>query len=470
MPTRILGHLNRLSLFARFVLVSFVIMVSGLAGVGWWVSEQIEIGVVHQTAAATALYVDSFIAPHVQDFHLVKSPAAEHTAELDNLLRNTPLGQQIVAFKLWDAEGRILYSPNPSFTGRVFPIEEDLARAWRGEVTAAISDLSEEENAVVRGTYPRLLEVYSPVRLSGTEQIIAVAEFYKRVESLEAEILAAQRRSWLVVGAVMALIYLLLVGFVRLASWTIVRQQAELSSQVTQIRELHKRVRSAAAGVTTLNERFFRRLSAELHDGPAQDIGLAMMQLDRLRPVFEAGRRALPAGDYGEEVLEEIQRSLRYAMREVRTLAAGLGLPQLEDLTLPESLARAVRVHERRTGTTVTLDLMNEIPQQAPLPTKITVYRVVQEALNNAYHHGGGVNQQVRAIRDNNILKVDILDQGAGCDPARLADEDEHMGLAGMRERVESLGGWFCVESEIGRGTRVIAWLSLEEAGGSDEP
>ena len=469
MPTRILGHLNRLSLFARFVLVSFVIMVSGLAGVGWWVSEQIEIGVVHQTAAATALYVDSFIAPHVQDFHLVKSPAAEHTAELDNLLRNTPLGQQIVAFKLWDAEGRILYSPNPSFTGRVFPIEEDLARAWRGEVTAAISDLSEEENAVIRGTYPRLLEVYSPVRLSGTEQIIAVAEFYKRVESLEAEILAAQRRSWLVVGAVMALIYLLLVGFVRWASWTIVRQQAELSNQVTQIHELHKRVRRAAASVTTVNERFLRRISAELHDGPAQDLGLAMLRLDRLRPIFQAGRWALRADDQSEEDLEEFQRSLRYALREVRTMAAGLALPQLEELTLPESLARVVRVHERRTGTTVALSL-NELPEQATLPVKLTVYRLVQEALNNACRYGGGTGQQVRVSQADNILNVEVSDQGPGFDPGGLADEGEQLGLTGMRERVESLGGWFCVESEVGQGTRVIAGLPLEETGGNHEP
>ncbi len=469
MLIRIPGHLNRLSLFARFVLVSFVIMVSGLAGVGWWVSEQIKISVVNQIAATTALYVDSFIAPHVQELHLARSPAAEHTAEFDNLLRNTSLGQQIVMFKIWDADGRILYSPDPSLIGRKFPIEEDLARAWRGEVTAAISDLREEENATLRGSYPRLLEVYSPVRLSGTEQIIAVAEFYKTVESLEAEILVAQRRSWLVVGAAMAMIYLLLVGFVRWTSLTIVGQQVEMSNQVAQIRELHERVRHAAASVTTINERFFRRISAELHDGPAQDLGLAMLQLDRLRPVFEAGRRVLPAGDHSEDDLDEIRRSLRYALREVRTIAAGLGLPQLEELTLPESLARVVRVHERRTSTTVALSL-NGIPEQAPLSTKMTVYRVVQEALNNAYRHGGGMDQQVRAIQEDNILKVDISDRGSGWDPDRLANEDEQLGLAGMRERVESLGGWFCVDSEVGRGTRVIVWLSLEETRGGYEP
>ena len=97
--------LKRLSLFQRFMIVGFITLVVGMYSIGWWIGERIADGVVHQTAATAALYVDSFIAPQVQELGQAATLASESLASLSALLRDTVFGQNIVAFKIWSTEG-----------------------------------------------------------------------------------------------------------------------------------------------------------------------------------------------------------------------------------------------------------------------------------------------------------------------------------------------------------------------------
>ncbi len=293
------------------------------------------------------------------------------------------------------------------------------------------------------------------------------------MDELERDISLAQGRTWLVVGASMLVIYLLLAGFVGRAGDTIDRQQAALSRQVNQLTDLldqntalHQRVQRAAARTTALNERVLRRISAELHDGPVQDIGLALLRLDNVVAQVGDGKTAGDGKTGGGAApaivhdLDMVQASMQRALLEIRALSSGMGVPQLGALTLPETLARAVRVHQQRSGTEVVLDL-DGTPERASLPVKITIYRLVQEALHNAYRHAGGIDQRVTLCYDAGRLHIEVADGGAGFGQVDSAARDDHLGLAGMRERVESLGGNFRVESAPGQGTRVIADLSL---------
>ena len=385
------------------------------------------------------------------------------------------MGQEIVAFKVWNNEGRVLYSTEPSTIGQVFPIEESLAQAWQGDVVSQVSSLQKAENFLERAKQSQLLEIYSPVRLGGTNQIIAVAEFYQKVDDLNREIAAAQQRSWLVVGTATLVIYLLLAGFVRQASDTIERQKLALSLHVDQLTELldqneglRNRIRRAAAGFTTLNERFLRRFSAELHDGPLQDLGLAMLRLDNVEDYIAKRRKPNSNNNSVEEDLVVIHSSLQRAMEEIRSLSAGLGVPQLNELTLPETIARVIKVHEQRTGTSVTLNT-SDVPDEVSLPVKITVYRLIQESLHNAYRHANGVGQQVRVSCTNDQIKVEVSDRGPGLGKESVSWWDNHLGMVGMRERVESLGGTFQVESAPGQGTKIVAYLSLQEEEENEE-
>jgi signal transduction histidine kinase len=331
--------------------------------------------------------------------------------------------------------------------------------------------LEAEENVAQRAIRSELLETYSPVRLSGTNEVIAVAEFYQTVDALNREIAAAQRRSWLVVGVVTLSIYLLLAGFVRRASNTIEEQRATLNDQIARLtellaqnQELHQRVRRAAGSVATLNERFLRRIGSELHDGPAQDLGLSLLKLDSL---IGRSEQAQVAPEFVEE-LNGIQSSLQNAQKEVRAISTGLSLPQLAELSLTETVIRAVRAHERRTSGHVKLDVA-PLPEQAALPVKITIYRVIQESLNNSFRHASGTNPQIRAFMDGDYLALEVSDEGPGFVPQPAAIFNGHLGLAGMRERVESLGGTFSVKSEPGKGTQVTARLALRAEEGENE-
>jgi signal transduction histidine kinase len=467
---RIKTFIQGLTLSRRFMVGSLAILFAGMLGIGAWVEQQIETGVVHRTGATTALYVDSFVAPRLQELGQSSELLPQNVEVLARLLQDTPMGQQIVALKIWDTRGRLLYSTDTSTVGKTYPMHAGMLRARLGEVVSEVSPLDQEENAPLGAVYDQLLEIYSPVWLSGTDRIIAVAEFYQLTNELENEIGVLKRRSWLVVGMAILLMYLLLAGFVGRASDTITRQQVELGQKVRQLtrllsqnQELHERVRRAAASVALLNERYLRRIGSELHDGPAQDLGLALLKLDALIGRIE-DRLDAPLGPGVLEQLGGIETSLQNALKEVRGIATGLGLPQLTELDLAETVDRAVRTHEHHTGTAVALELA-PVPEQAALPLKITIYRLLQEALNNAFRHARGAGQQVRIWCEADLIQVEITDTGPGFDPEQVGGMEGHLGLNGMRERVESLGGRFIIESTIGQGTRVLASLPrhLEE-------
>src|SRR5215216_4114745 len=281
--------IDRLSPAQRFMLGSLAILAIGMAGIGAWVTSQIKEGVVDRTAATTALYVDSLVAPPLQDLAESDALTSESVDRLDWLFEDTPLGQEVVVFQVWDPAGRIVYGTVPSLVGQQFPVEEELAHALAGKVSA---DIGEPEGAAeLPPNIPRhdLIEIYSPIRGRSTGEVVAAAEFYYATDELAGDVDTAQHKSWLVVGGVTLVIYALLATFVQRVSNTVRRQQRKLSDQVARLtevvqqnQELHERVRGAAARTAALNERFLRRFSAELHDGPAQEISLALLRLDHL--------------------------------------------------------------------------------------------------------------------------------------------------------------------------------------------
>lgn len=474
MLTNLRGFFQKLRLSQQFMLAGLVILLLGLVGIAAWVERQIVTGVIHRTGVTAALYVDSFVAPHLQTSAGGGGLLPEQLDALSKLLQDTPMGQQIVEFKVWDPRGQLLYSTDASQIGRSFPMTEGQLRARLGEVSAEISRLDDPENAALGAQHSELLEIYSPVWLSGTNQIIAVAEFYQRTDDLNREIAVLKRQTWLVVGLAILIIYLLLAVFVRRASDTIDNQQAELSRRVVQLtrlldqnRELSNRVKRASASVALLNESYLRRVGAELHDGPVQDLGSSLLRLDALLGKMEAAapENAPPAWI---AQINEVEGALQNALKEMRAISTGLSLPQLAELGLPETIIRVVRAHERRTGTRVTLEQAG-LPAEIDLPLKITIYRVIQEALNNAYRHAQGQGQRVKVRAESGCIALEVSDDGPGFTPHAGSAESGRLGLSGMRERVESLGGTFRIESAPGRGTKIIADIP-RRMNGDDQP
>jgi signal transduction histidine kinase len=480
MPARLFvrpwAALRTSSLAQRFLLANLaILLVTGLT-VGIWVGDQLERSIIDRTGAVTALYVESIVEPSVASLATGSELTAREIATLDAYLASSAFSEPVRSLRIWSQDGQVVYSPNAALIGRTFPVEEHLAEAWAGTVVAGMDDLSGEENTWERARWSRLLELYVPVRERGSERIIGVAEFYLSPRETDRQVDEARRTTWLLVTLAIVVSALVLYGVVKRGSDTIERQEVALTNQVTELTrllgqnaELSERVLSAAERSTTLNERSMRRVSADLHDGPGQMLSLALLRLDRLQQRAAAGEPP----DATE--LAEVERVLREAMADMRGVAAGLRLPELAPMSVEAVASRAVEDHQRRSGATVSLRLDPGVPADAPLPVKIALFRALQEALSNATRHGRGAHIEV-ALAGTSVaatgrhdergvtsqgLQLVVRDDGAGFDVATLGTS-QGLGLAGIREQAEMLGGSFSVASTPGRGTLLRAWWPVQ--------
>lgn len=470
MQSLALHRWSRLSLTGQFALAGFLVLCMGMLVLGFWVTEKIERGVTSNTAASAALYVESFIAPLVQELASGDTIHAENRALLDELLTTSEMGRSVVSFKIWKEGGLVVYSSREAIIGQRFPVTDNLRQAWAGGVASEFDTLVDEEDALERKTGVPLLEMYCPIHEDRTGRIIAVAEFYEGAQSLRDDLFRAQLQTWFIVAMVTLAMFGALFGIVNRGSRTIERQRRDLEQRVFELSRLievndglHMRVRRASQRTAELNERYLKRVSADLHDGPAQHLSLALLRLDSLMP--DATTLQPESGARTDPDIETIRSSLVDAITEIRSICTGMNLPDLGQLPLDQVVRKVAHSHERRTGTTVALEL-DEIPGQVPESLKICVYRFVQEGLSNAFRHAEGRGQRVVCAHAHGGLAVEVADTGPGM-PAAPLDRGElrGLGLDGLRERIESLGGRFVVESVPGQGTslRMNCELQMKE-------
>ncbi len=456
---------HRLSLSQQFLLVSFPILLAGTVATGWWVGRQVEDSVVHRIGAVTALYVDSFVAPHVQTMVSMQDLTTADHEMLHNDLVGTPLGKKIVSLKIWRKDGYVLFSTDAQAIGKTFPIDAGLQQALDGRIFSEISERSDAQQSEHGQPLPRLIETYTPIHADRTGEVIAAAEFYERPDEVDRDAGAAQRRSWLLVAVTMLAMYLLLFLVVRRGSRTIDRQSDDLRDKLQQLTtlnaqnvQLQERVIRAAERATAFNENFLQRVSADLHDGPVQDLGFALMQIKNIRDAVDG-----PGADANSDwprTLQQSANALESAMADLRAVSSDLELPELSTLGPADVAARVVRDFQTKTGASV--HFISRIGRlDASFRSKVALYRLLQESLANAFRHAGGQGCQVVIDSKDSQLSVEISDTGPGFDVAAVASRGR-LGLHGMRQRVEVLGGAFDIQSTPGNGTRIRVTLPLE--------
>ena len=169
---------GRGSLSRQYAGASLLILTVSLLVLGWWVGTEIQQGVVHRTAATTALYVENFIVMQVQELSRAERLAPEHIAAIERLLAGTSPGREIVSIKIWGPGGRVVYGEQ---AGQTFAVKPEQARAWRGEVISHLTVPDDDENETLRPRYSQLIETYTPIRLENSDQVLAVAEFSRRM-------------------------------------------------------------------------------------------------------------------------------------------------------------------------------------------------------------------------------------------------------------------------------------------------
>lgn len=460
---RLTHGFNRMALHNKFAVVGSIVMYIGMLIIGNHVTVSIRDGVVRNSALSSAVYMESFIAPMSQELTEAKELAPATIARMRQLLLQPPLSDRVLSVKIWQRDGHIAFSSDETMIGQSFPPSAELASAMKGELSASFDDLDDEESLQEKSRGIPLLEVYNPIHSILTGEVIAVAEFYIEATELERDLERAQATSWAIVGLVTLVTFAALLGIVRSGSRTIAAQNHDLEARIdelarisTQNRTLRDRVQAASGKVSETNERYMRRVSAELHDGPAQAIALAALRFDPL--IRRSGL------DPNDPEVTTLRNSLNEALTDVRDLCRGLTLPEIEGRSLFDTLTLAVDAHERRTGETVRRLYLGAkaLATHAPHPTLICVYRFVQEALMNSYRHAQGSLVSIDAVFSNARLAVSVSDTGKGFDVTSRTDRG--LGLCGLRERVESIGGEFLIASSAETGTRVTCILQLDPA------
>jgi signal transduction histidine kinase len=452
-------------LLRQFGIAAFVMIIAGMTVTGAWLTSEIHDGVVKHTTLSTAVFMERFIQPLILELRTSDHLSNAAIDNLDMLVRRGLIAKQVVSIKVWRTDGTVVFSTDRDIIGKKFDVEDALKTAVNGEIGTEYGQLLAAENKYERTLNKKLIEIYVPMVEDATGRVFAISEFYVDADALPGDLKERYFKSWIVVGLVTLAMLLPLYFIVRRGDKTINSQEvairkrvAELSSLLSENRELSSKVEQANRMSANVNERFLNRLGADLHDGPVQMLAVAVLWLDSLSE--KKSRSAKEKKDDYDNV-QLIRSTINDALREVRSLATGLVLPELANSSLIETLRLVVDAHKMRTKTSVELDCKG-LPELFSATLNDTIYRFVQEGLNNSFRHAAGRGQRVTTKVEDDILIVEVADSGEGFNIGKAPSLPLHLGLSGMRNRITAIGGQFEVLSSKGKGTVLRARIHLE--------
>jgi signal transduction histidine kinase len=202
------------------------------------------------------------------------------------------------------------------------------------------------------------------------------------------------------------------------------------------LREQLDELRASRARIVAAGDAERRRIERALHDGAQQHLTGVAMRLDEVRRTMDGDAAKAAAR------LDDIAAELRDAMHELRELARGIHPAILTEAGLGPALATVAR------RSTVPVDLSLTLDGRLPLPTEVTAYYVVAEALTNVARSARATRAGVTVERRERSIFIRITDDGVGgADPAAGS------GIEGLRDRVRALDGELSLSSPTGRGT-----------------
>ncbi len=193
-----------------------------------------------------------------------------------------------------------------------------------------------------------------------------------------------------------------------------------------------------------------RSISRELHDEVGQSLGALLVEVGRLEATIPTGATQI------KDHVDKIKSVAETTVETVRNIALLLRPSMLDDLGLVAALEWQGREVSRRSETEVEIQPVG-VSETIPDEYKICIYRLVQEALNNAARHSAAKNAKVTVEQKTNKILVTVSDDGRGFDPKRVRG----LGLLGMEERVKRLGGKLTIDSKPGSGTTLRAEFPL---------
>jgi len=225
--------------------------------------------------------------------------------------------------------------------------------------------------------------------------------------------------------------------------------------QMSEVIEDAKMKQDFGLKIIEAQEEERKRLSREIHDGPAQMMANVMMRSDLIEKVYN---------EYGaKDALAEVKnlkKMVRNALYEVRRIIYDLRPMALDDLGLVPTLKKYLQtIEEYHSTTRITYKNMG-VEKRLPSKFEVALFRLVQESVQNALKHANASEIIVKLEMKSDKVTILIKDDGQGFDPSER--KAESFGIIGMRERVELLGGDITIDSKVGKGTVVLIQVPLE--------
>ncbi|HRQ39522.1 MAG TPA: PAS domain S-box protein [Chloroflexota bacterium] len=214
----------------------------------------------------------------------------------------------------------------------------------------------------------------------------------------------------------------------------------------------HAQLHHQAEKLAVLEER--QRLARELHDSVTQALYSVTLYTDAARMALLAGKK-----DVATEHLQELRNMAHEAMLDMRLLIFELHPPVLEKEGLTTAVQTRLETVEARSGLQTALHIEGK-EARLPLAMEEELYRIVQEALNNAVKHARAQQITVEFLYADNRFRLTVRDDGQGFVPI-VARQSGGMGLRGIEERVQRIGGRLLVESTPDRGTTLTVEVIL---------
>ncbi|HUE37497.1 MAG TPA: ATP-binding protein, partial [Candidatus Acidoferrum sp.] len=196
------------------------------------------------------------------------------------------------------------------------------------------------------------------------------------------------------------------------------------------------------------------RVSRELHDGVNQIIASVKMRIRNAQdslPAFQAATR---------EILGRCDGLLTKALEENRRIAHNLHPADLNNLGFPAACQNFCKEFQSRTNMKVECRITLPVKNRLPPGIELTLFRIVQEAVNNIEKYAHAKNTKLLIGLQNDTIRLKIQDDGRGFDPKKIhlnkKEKGHGLGLTNMRERALSLGGTCEISSTLKKGTTIV--------------
>lgn len=329
------------------------------------------------------------------------------------------------------AQQKLLETVFARFWGAVDELWQLAGEGRTDAARALIRTRIEAERATLATLISRLLIQNNEAEAAAVEEIQAI---HNKVE----------RNLYMMLVAVLAAI--------TITGSLVIWHDRRMFAQVAHLSEQRKEL---AGQVIRVQEELFRTLARELHDEFGQVLTAIGMMLLRVE-------KRLPEGAREREDLREVREIANQTLERVRGMSQLLHPPVLDDYGLERSIEWYIGQYERQTGMKIHYEKTGVAPWIGDA-VAIHMYRILQESLNNVVRHAGVREAWVRVSYSPEKMEMEVEDHGVGL-PDR--PQESGLGMIGMRERAELLGGRIEFRRRPGGGTVVWVEAPLQGKGG----